>query len=556
MLDSVFRIEVTSKRLNQGEPWLGDATRSSSGSGFALRYKGRDWIVTNAHVVSNATRIKINCGLDGTKYTVNVAVMAHACDLALLDISDETEKKKFWEKAVPLNVIEGIWTRTHGEVVALGFPIGGTELSKTSGSITRTDVQTYTHSRISLLKSETQAIINPGNSGGPVVAECKDGKYKDVIGVAFQSDPKLGNIIPAVILRHLLDDVIRHNRYTGFPNISMTHQKIENSALRTRYGIEEAESKISGVLLSKIDRQSAAHGLLRPGDVLLSVDGCGINNNGKIKIPGMDAEPIDFEHAINNRFMYETIPFEVWREKRRVTVHVPLTISCPSTLYPVDPEKKAAYVYQDGVIIQHLTYDFVRSFISPNGMYNGPTGLYPILNNKFSQNQTKWIKKFILALVLDAPETESYKLYHENVISTINGKKVSSIWDVKNAFDQNMASAHEITLEPDDTIIVLPKLSAERSLALRTQYDVQYAESPRYASGVAWRKFMKKFQESKFLESKKDTVKVKVKLTKNGDVTVSIGVIDAFPLSVSSSSSSSSSSHSPTRDDATPIPKL
>lgn len=53
-------------------------------------------------------------------------------------------------------------------VAVVGFPIGGENLSVSSGVVSRIDMQEYANGIHDLLAIQVDAPINPGNSGGPV----------------------------------------------------------------------------------------------------------------------------------------------------------------------------------------------------------------------------------------------------------------------------------------------------------------------------------------------------------------------------------------------------
>jgi len=80
------------------------------------------------------------------------------------------------------------------------------------------------HSGRRLLAAQIDAAINPGNSGGPVVM---DGQ---VVGVAMQGysgADNIGYMIPAPIVRHVLEDVA-DGRYDGFPVLGVDFQELQS----------------------------------------------------------------------------------------------------------------------------------------------------------------------------------------------------------------------------------------------------------------------------------------------------------------------------------------
>ncbi|MBL9131649.1 MAG: trypsin-like peptidase domain-containing protein, partial [Verrucomicrobiaceae bacterium] len=170
--DGIVNIEVSVLFPDFREPWNAGQPSGGSGTGFLI---GKNRFLTNAHVVSNATRILIRTTNDPEPHPAKIVHIAHDCDLALIEAEDASH----FEKLQPLDF--GGIPRLNTEVIAIGYPIGGERMSVTRGVVSRIDFRPYSHTNVdSHLCIQVDAAINPGNSGGPVV---QDGK---VVGVAFQ----------------------------------------------------------------------------------------------------------------------------------------------------------------------------------------------------------------------------------------------------------------------------------------------------------------------------------------------------------------------------------
>ena len=132
-----------------------------SGTGFALR---DGYIITNHHVINDATEIKIQ-GINGdflTEYTAQVVGVDKSNDLALLKISGDVPASF---NTIPYGIKTSI-SEVGENIYVLGYPLTATmgeEIKLTNGIISaRTgfegDVTTY----------QISAPVQPGNSGGPM----------------------------------------------------------------------------------------------------------------------------------------------------------------------------------------------------------------------------------------------------------------------------------------------------------------------------------------------------------------------------------------------------
>ena len=142
-----------------------ERARAGLGSGFIMRADGV--IVTNAHVVSGATRISIAMR-DGASFPARTLGIDEANDLAVLKI-DATNLP-----VAPLgrsdDLLVGEWAIAIGN--PYGFLLGNTEPTVTTGVISGTGRNLVGRAEgagayVDMI--QTDASINPGNSGGPLV---------------------------------------------------------------------------------------------------------------------------------------------------------------------------------------------------------------------------------------------------------------------------------------------------------------------------------------------------------------------------------------------------
>ena len=104
--------------------------KGSSGSGFAI---SDHRLLTNAHVVADANSVRVRKHGDPKKYTARVVHIAHECDIAMLMVDEEV----FWDGLTPLEM--GDVPKAEDEVVVVGFPTGGDNISITCGVVSRVE---------------------------------------------------------------------------------------------------------------------------------------------------------------------------------------------------------------------------------------------------------------------------------------------------------------------------------------------------------------------------------------------------------------------------------
>lgn len=333
---SVVRIEAATQVADYGAPWNSGRFGGGIGTGFLI---GPNKFLTNAHVVSNARRLLITIYGSAKKYPAKVDFIAHDCDLAILSVEDFSDFKKF--PALELGDVP----KLESQVRVIGYPIGGERLSVTRGVVSRIDFQPYSHSRAdSHLVVQIDAAINPGNSGGPVVQDDK------VVGVAFQGlrqADNTGYIIPTPIINRFLKD-ISDGRYDQYTDLGVSEFPLFNPAMRKSLGLPDNDT---GVVVTRVHKDSPCDGIIKPGDVLISVDGKTIDSSGEVTLNG---EQVNMHEIVERKFVGDKVAMKVLRNGNLTDLEITLKPFPWSRMYAVQYEKKPRYTVFAGLVFQPL----------------------------------------------------------------------------------------------------------------------------------------------------------------------------------------------------------
>lgn len=333
---SVLRIEVATQVPDYQTPWNSGRFSGGIGTGFII---GKNKILTNAHVVSNGRRLLVTVYGSPVKYPARVEYIAHDCDLALLSVEDFTDFESF--PAFEFGDVP----RLESQVRVIGYPVGGERLSVTRGVVSRIDFQPYSHSRAdSHLVVQIDAAINPGNSGGPVVQDDK------VVGVAFQGlrqADNTGYIIPTPVVRRFLKD-IEDGTYNSYADLGITEFALHNPAMRKALGLPN-DGK--GVLVTNVIPTSSSDGLIKPGDVIVSLDGKPVDNAGMVTI---DGENVNLNEIVERKFAGDKVAVRFRRDGSWNDAEVILKPLTWSRMYAIEYEKAPRYMVFAGLVFQPL----------------------------------------------------------------------------------------------------------------------------------------------------------------------------------------------------------
>ncbi|MBV8208011.1 MAG: Do family serine endopeptidase [Acidobacteria bacterium] len=254
----------------QGPGDQGGTPERALGSGVIVDNKG--YIVTNAHVVDDADRIRVKFKDDQERYTATLVGKDSETDLAVLKIEPKGKTLSSARLGNSDGMQVGDW------VLAIGSPFGQEETvtagivsAKGRNIVPRKQFQSFI---------QTDAAINPGNSGGPLVN--MDG---DVIGINTaiftegfsQGYMGVGFAMPSNTVRDVYNQLISSEHRVVRGSIGVTYNAEENPAVARVYGIK------SGVTISSVQKggPSEAAGL-RPGDTITSVNGQPVKNGDEL----------------------------------------------------------------------------------------------------------------------------------------------------------------------------------------------------------------------------------------------------------------------------------
>jgi len=250
-------------------------TQGGSGTGFVTGADGT--IVTNAHVVGEASTVEVQFADDETA-RARVTGVDRSSDLAVLKVDTNRRLKA-------LALADSSKVRTGQLAVAIGSPFGLSQTA-TAGIVSGTGrhIQAPDGFQIDSV-IQTDAPINPGNSGGPLL----DATGK-VIGVnsqiASQSGGSVG--IGFAVPSNTVRDVI--------PRLE------RGESIRRAYLGVSTSAGTGGVTVESVTGGSPAEAAgLRVGDVIVSVGGTRVS------------EPDDVAAAIQDQSPGETVAIELSR---------------------------------------------------------------------------------------------------------------------------------------------------------------------------------------------------------------------------------------------------
>lgn len=435
--EGIVNIDVSVLVPDYREPWNSGQPSGGSGTGFLI---GRNRFLTNAHVVSNATKVVIRTMNDPEPHAARVVHIAHDCDLAIVEAEDANHFDKL--KKLTFGGIPKLNT----EVSVVGYPIGGDRVSVTRGVVSRIDFRPYSHTGVdNHLTIQVDAAINPGNSGGPVL---QNGK---VVGVAFQGysgrvAQNVGYMIPVPVIERFLKD-IEDGHYDHYVDLAASDFSIENPAQIKALGLENDGH---GVLITDVEPVGSVGGVLRKGDVLLAIDGNPVLNNGLIKI---DGDLIDMNEVVERKYAGGKVKLDFVRDRTKQSATVTLKRFLPYVKLGLQYDQRPRYIVYAGLVFQPMD----RNLMDAHSIRE------PLTNFVFDNYMTKKIYEerpevVILTNILPDEVNTYLNGYQHNIVDEVNGVKIKTLKDVKEALGKK---------DEKEPFVVIKLLEKGRPLVLK-----------------------------------------------------------------------------------------
>jgi S1-C subfamily serine protease len=278
--------------------------KQGTGSGFIIGSNGSTGqIMTNAHVVSGATKVTVTLK-DGRTIAGKVRGIDRVTDVAVVEIA---------EKNLPTIQIGDSEKIKPGEwAIAIGNPLG-LDNTVTAGIISGTG---RTSSEIGAADKrvnyiQTDAAINPGNSGGPLLDA--SGRVIGMNTAILRGTQGLGFAIPINTAQRIATQLIANGKvdhpFLGIQMINLTPELKKQIDSDPDANLKLDTDK--GTLIARVIRNSpAASAGIKFGDIITTVNGKAVQNSNQV------------QQAIETTKIGSSVPVRIRRNGQDVDLNV------------------------------------------------------------------------------------------------------------------------------------------------------------------------------------------------------------------------------------------
>jgi len=437
MKDSIVFLETAAYGYNLSEPWKHRALAQNWACGCAV---GEYEVITTAENVINLAFAKALRFGQNEFVGAELVVVDYRSNLCLIRL-DENELDK------PLKPLKFVDQYPKGAEVDFYWLSADSRLFNGRGHLDRAGIE---RTRTSHGRRLRYVISNASQRTGKGEVYC-DGKSP--IGLAcWSSRDKEAGVIPAETINAFLK-AVRRGDYQGFGEVGFAISELLDPTMRSF--LEMPESLGGGTYVADVYNLGTGSDVLKKGDVLLRIDGHGLDPHGRFEHPRY--KWLQFDHLIAGKAVGERVVFDIWRDggKKKIEAKV-RNFHASDMLVPFHEfDRQPEYVISAGFVLQKLSREYMKEF-GDDLAGEAPSHLYHYYRDYAFKPTEERRDVVILSYVLPAPINIGYTGLGQIVVSKFNGMKIRA--DILKAQKLTPESKYDvIEFEMDGPTIVISR---------------------------------------------------------------------------------------------------
>ena len=261
---TVVHVKNTSYATPQSNPMMdffygsrGGQPQPQVGTGSGVIITADGYIVTNNHVVQNASELEVTLN-NNKSYKAKLVGTDSKMDIALLKV-DTNEKLPYATFGNSDDIKVGEWVLAVGNPYNLTSTVTAGIVSAKARNLSKDGIQSFI---------QTDAAVNPGNSGGALV-----NTRGELIGINTMISSMTGSYVgysfavPSNIARKIIEDIME------FGNVQRGVLGVQGGELNSAVGKELGVSETQGFYVqSVVDKSGAQKAGIKKGDIIVKID--------------------------------------------------------------------------------------------------------------------------------------------------------------------------------------------------------------------------------------------------------------------------------------------
>jgi Do/DeqQ family serine protease len=278
--------------------YRGDQQQTQIGTGSGVIISEDGYIVTNNHVIQNASELEITLN-NNKSYKAKLIGTDTKMDIALLKIEAD-EKLPYIVFGDSDEIKVGEWVLAVGNPYNLNSTVTAGIVSAKARDLSNEGIQSFI---------QTDAAVNPGNSGGALV-----NTRGELVGINTMISSQTGSYVgysfavPSNITRKIIEDLMQ------FGNVQRGVLGVEGGELNSNVAKEIGVDQTQGFYINKVTKNSGAEKAgIKKGDIITALDNKKVNGYS------------DLTSFINTKRPDEVVNVTIIRDGDKKTIPVKLT---------------------------------------------------------------------------------------------------------------------------------------------------------------------------------------------------------------------------------------
>ena len=444
---SVVRVNVTNQAYDFFRPWGKDAPYTRRGLGAVLP---DNRVLVTAELVANANYVEFEKAESGERTSASVEVADYEANLAILRPDSET----FLEGLKPLELTDS----SVGDSALVQQVESTGAILATPALLTTVEVDNYPLDDTALMVYRMTSPLQYRESSFtlPIL---RNGKLTGML-MRFDSRTQNIDVVPKPVIEHFLK-AAEKRPYGGFPKAGINFAATRDPQLRRFAGLPKDIS--GGVYVTDVvDGSPAAKAGVKPGDVILEIDGMAIDQDGNY------SDPVYGEISLINlistkHYSGERISLRIFRNGREEDIMLTLDHrdAADFMIPPYIIDKAPNYFVLGGLVIQELSREYLKEW---GNEWEEKAPKRFVYYDKYQSNLFQGDDRervVILSQIIPTGSTVGYEDVGSSVVTRINGRPLKNLKDAIEAANHPVDGFHKIELEEDPRVIYLDAEQAE-----------------------------------------------------------------------------------------------
>lgn len=464
---SVVRVTVSPVRTDPVRPWIRRPGQPYSALGLVL---GNGLILMQADELRNAALVEVSRADSYAREKASPVLIDMETNLAIVSIRDQ----RFLSDLVPFKFGKD---PVKGDTIVAARTDGLFRVYRESVKVLDYTI-TSDYGFTSLPVFVFSARENYQN--GDVLLN--DGRLTGI--VAFQGQQGKGVAVPvsrlAAFRERAMAAIKKKEPYSGFVVQGVELENLVDPRLRQHLGLNGRGLQSGGAYVGSVLADTPAASVLKPGDVLLALDGQAVDEKGFYRDPLLGLQRAELLLTRDARGRYrksgDRIKLTILRNREQKEIELKLqTYSGQAERIPwLLPDQSPPYLVETGLVFLELSVPYLQARYGQDWRQHALELAYVYDTQRHYRPGEPKDRILILSEVLPDPANQGYQGFGGEIVESVNGKKVRDLNELIERFN-NARQTPNAVIEirfTDGSRVYLDPAAREDNERIRRTYRI------------------------------------------------------------------------------------